>query len=353
MRVNAFVKHVLTLSFGNAGTMAISLLAAPIISRLFVPEDFGAAALFVTLVMLGGSVAGLNYERAILLPKSRDKSLRLVSISFRAMALVSLALLVIATVLWLLGLPIPFENQLGAWVWGLPLAIWLSGMSSIVLTILTRSKEYRSIAQLTFWQGLITTSGRISAGSIWGSSVSGLIAGFLLGFAAFLTLVRRRSGQIREYFSTRRHLKDLCRIAVEYSDFPVYSMPATFATRFSSRLPIIVIGAMFTPDILGFYAMADRLVRTPLLGVGQAISRVYAQRAAALVCSGNDLRVPFLKTSIGLAATGLVPLGILYCFGTQSAYLILGDRWITAGTYVEISHRGTTQSGWAPYPRQL
>jgi O-antigen/teichoic acid export membrane protein len=82
--------------------------------------------------------------------------------------------------------------------------------------------------------------------------------------------------------------------------------------------------------------MAERLVRMPLLGAGQAVTRVYMQRTAAMVSHGNDLRMPFLKTSIGLAATGLVPMGILFFYGTELLSLILGERWDAAGSYIEI-----------------
>lgn len=331
-----FAKHVATLMAGSAGAMAVSLLAAPIIGRLFTPADYGVAAFFVTLCMLIGSLAPLNYERTILLPKNNEDSFLLISLSLRLLSAISFLILVCVGIVWILGFPLPFGGTLGARAWFLPAGIWLVGMGSIVNSALTRAKEFHTISYTVFGHSTLTTGSRIAAGAIWGSSISGLIGGFLLGYGAYLPLIKRRSRVLLRLISPRQSLRRLKNIATEYKDFPLYSMPATFAMRLSSRLPILVIGAIYAPEVLGFYAMADRLIRSPIMSAGQAIRNVYLQRTASLRSRGASLRAPFVKTTIGLTLLGLIPFGALAFFGTDLLRILLGERWIPAGQYVEV-----------------
>ncbi len=321
---------------GNVGAMLVSLLAAPIIGRLFNPSDYGVAALFVTISMLFGSIAPLNYERAVLLPKDNKSMMLLMALSLRSVNTVALLVLLTEILLWLLDLPLFFGASLGTWAWILPAGIWLAGTRNVLFSLLTRIKDYRAISYTEFGQSILTTGSRVAAGLAWGSSISGLIGGFLLSYCAYLALLKGRLNNIISFLSERQSWSSLKGIAIEYRDFPLYSMPATFSTRFSSKLPILVIGAIFAPEITGFYAMADRLIQAPLMAAGGAIRRVYLQRTAAIVNRGASLRSPFIKTTIGLLLLGLIPFGFLGFFGAEFIQFLLGERWESAGKFVEI-----------------
>ncbi len=68
-----FVRNSLKLVSGAAIAQAISLLLAPVITRLYSPSDFGT---FTFLIALAGGIALIGtfrYEMAIMLPKD-DKS---------------------------------------------------------------------------------------------------------------------------------------------------------------------------------------------------------------------------------------------------------------------------------------
>ena len=64
-----FADNVLTLTGGATIALLITLLASPITSRIFGPQEFGLAALFRSPATMLGAIACLRYEMAIVLPK--------------------------------------------------------------------------------------------------------------------------------------------------------------------------------------------------------------------------------------------------------------------------------------------
>jgi len=66
---NAFVRSVSVLVGGTAGAQILLVLAAPLLTRLYTPEDFGLLAVYASLLALIGVISSLRYELAIPLPE--------------------------------------------------------------------------------------------------------------------------------------------------------------------------------------------------------------------------------------------------------------------------------------------
>jgi O-antigen/teichoic acid export membrane protein len=64
-----FADNVVDLTVGSAIAFGVSILASPITSRLFGPQEFGLAALFMSGAAILGAIVCLRYETAIVLPK--------------------------------------------------------------------------------------------------------------------------------------------------------------------------------------------------------------------------------------------------------------------------------------------
>ncbi len=70
-----FLRDVVKLLTGTTAAQIITILTAPLISRLFDPRAFGTLAIFVSLISIVGVIVCLRYEQAILLPE-RDEELQ-------------------------------------------------------------------------------------------------------------------------------------------------------------------------------------------------------------------------------------------------------------------------------------
>ena len=62
---NTFVYGVSLLVGGTAGAQMLTVLAAPLLTRLYSSEDFGLLSVYTSLLALIGVISSLRYELAI------------------------------------------------------------------------------------------------------------------------------------------------------------------------------------------------------------------------------------------------------------------------------------------------
>ena len=75
-----FSRDVLTLMTGSTIAQAIPIAITPILTRLYMPEDFGVLALFVAVTAILGSIANGCYEFAIMLPEQDEDSINIAAL---------------------------------------------------------------------------------------------------------------------------------------------------------------------------------------------------------------------------------------------------------------------------------
>lgn len=333
---SSFVRNVVVLAGGRGAALIVALLLTPIIARLFTPADFGVVAVLFAVSQMIGDISTLNYQRAVLLPKTVEKSGEVLFLSKAVLLLVVSLLLAFLGVLKLTGVEIPYSSMLGGWVWAVPLVVGIIGMGHVRCMTLTRSKEYGVIARADIGQALTTTGSRIGLGMLFGSSVWGLASGYLLGLAVRLGMLQGHNDIYNRVSATKAQWHRLTTVAREYKDLPLLNMPSELMISISTKLPLLTLGVWLGSSVVGFYAMASRLVKGPLDTVSVALRRVYLQRAAELEADGRGIHGIFLKTTITLFILGVAPFGILWLFGEEILGFVLGEAWREAGRYVEI-----------------
>ncbi len=82
--------------------------------------------------------------------------------------------------------------------------------------------------------------------------------------------------------------------------------------------------------------MAARLMQLPIALVGESVRRTYLQKAAELKNKGIELVPSLIKTTVILAAIGLLIFSPLLVWGPELFVIALGDQWLEAGKYVAI-----------------
>ncbi len=68
------VRNVAVLLGGAAVGQVLLLLASPVVSRIYTPEDFGAFGVYLSLVAFFAAIASLRLELAIPLQKLREEA---------------------------------------------------------------------------------------------------------------------------------------------------------------------------------------------------------------------------------------------------------------------------------------
>lgn len=96
-----------------------------------------------------------------------------------------------------------------------------------------------------------------------------------------------------------------------------------------------MLGAFFSPIIVGFYALGFRVLQTPLSLVSGAVSQVFFQRASVAKLNGT---LPSLVEELfrRLLIVGILPCLILTIIGEDLFVLIFGKNWAEAGFYTQL-----------------
>ena len=137
------MKNVSKLALGTGIAQLITILASPILTRIFSPEQYGIFALFISMITILSVFSTFRYEYAIVLPKSKRRAEELYFLCIFITILVSITFFLIA---FLFGTKILiFLNftSLNEYILLIPLSILLSGVTQTNDLWLNRNEEYK------------------------------------------------------------------------------------------------------------------------------------------------------------------------------------------------------------------
>jgi len=336
IRIPEFVKNVATLSLGSIAASAISLASVPIISRLFTPDDFGVASLFLSIVTVLAVVATLRYEHAVILPDEKDEATEVAFLSLVILAVWIVVVTVLTTSVYLLAPDFVWIKTLGMWCLLIPVGVCLISVSNVAVSLNTWLKNYRDIALAEGGQAGMMSISRITFGIVSGSTTAGLISGLLLAYATRVSILTRKLHFQESLRSANISKSRLGLLLTRYKQFPKFSMPTALLRSLGQNIPVFFLAVVFLPATVGFYAMANRLMRFPIALVGESVRRTYLQKAAELSNKKMSLAPSLIKTTVVLAATGIIIFSPLLFWGPQLFAIVLGDQWADGGKYVSI-----------------
>lgn len=330
-----FKKNFIVLFTGTTAAQAVAFLFEPVISRLYLPEEFAVFELYVAFIMMIGSIVTLRYEMAIVLPLKKLKALNLMGLAFVITIIISVLTLVIFI---LLGNTISLllnNSEIAHYYWIIPIGVFIFGTYRSLFYWFMRKKKFTLIGTTKITESTTKAISTTSFGFLHFSSW-GLVFGQFLGqFFAIFPLLWKFIKQDRKLLSfiTWKQMKLQ---AKEYSVFPKVNVPQTIIDMLQLSGVVFIISAFFTPDILGQYAKAIRIMVIPLSLIGTSINQVFYQKAASIYQKGGDLRVQTAKLSLALAVVSIPFIIIGLLFSPQIFAFVLGDNWYEAGVMAAI-----------------
>jgi O-antigen/teichoic acid export membrane protein len=332
-----FVRNVATMLVGNVTAQAVTLLAALVVTRLYTPIDFGVMTYITAIIGICSVFSCMQYENAIVLPKEEGKALNVFVLCILCVSMISLLLVLIAY-LWRESLPdLVVKPWLGPWLWFIPVGVFVQGLFVSLSNISIRKKEFTSLSFANVISSISTALIKIVPGIFLGTSIFWLISGNIGGLLVSVVLLFG-SFLHRDLAKIRRFVKrsDIFAAAKEYSNFPQYAILTGLLNSLSQNLPILLFANYFSQDIVGYYGLANSILRKPISLMGDSLSKVYRQKAAELQYEGRKLRNSMVKTTLGLFGIGIIPFGLLTVFGSSIFSIVFGENWATAGLYAQI-----------------
>ena len=324
----------MVVSGGAALGRAITFLATPIITRLFLPEHYGQAAIFISVVVILGSVSTLGYEVAIVIAESAKEATQLVLLSMVVLITFCILLEIMAVIGSVYDVALPWSMALEGWEFFLPWAILISGIEKVQRRFALRNELFSAVAQSEVGKAITMSGTRIVAGLTFVSSMTSLLCGYFAGLLASIMLVWARL-RTNEPICLELPNK-LLPLAKKYHDFPLYNTPVSLLSTASEYLPLLMLGWIFEPYVVGFYAITNRVLRTPIIIVGRSVQQVFMVKASEVSKKNGSLVGPLTKITLGLSIIGLPVFAILFAFGEEIFIVFLGDKWAESGRYAEI-----------------
>lgn len=325
------------LAGGTTIAQAITILVSPILTRLYHPEAFGLVALFATMTSIIGVVACLRYELAILLPKNDDEAANVLGASLLAatfMAAMSglLVLLCRGPILRLLE-----TEALTSYLWLIPIIVLFSAAYTALNYWNSRMKLFGRQAITRTAQSFTTNGFQLALGSAGlvsaGSLIWGTVGGTIIATLILATLVWREDGPL---FRKAVRLDKIVESFKRHRKLPLFDSWGSLLNMASQQLPILVLGIYFTEVLVGYYALAYRVIYLPMTLIGGAIGQVFFQRAAEVHSKGGDLGALVTVVFRRLVMVALLPSLLITSVGREMFVLIFGSNWIEAGTFAQI-----------------
>ncbi|NOZ50486.1 MAG: oligosaccharide flippase family protein [Chloroflexi bacterium] len=305
-----------------------TILASPILTRLYTPADFGVLAVFSSMLGILAVIAALRYEFAIPLPRKDADAVALLKLSAGIVIIFSL---VVAGGVGLLGDAISawtHTPSLKSYLWLLPLGLlsvsgyqvlnyWTARRNQFTLLSFTRTA--RSFARA----GFQVTGGAFDFGAL--GLIGGLVAGRLLGTLSLFWGIFQ--GEKVPPASSVRY------VARRYKNFPLYNAWAALVNAIGMQAPPILFARYFSVNDAGFFSLTMQVLGLPAALIGQAVGQVFYPMAAKHVHEPGAAKAFVERIATVLLAMSFPVFAFVALSGPVLFTIVFGESWLTTGVY--------------------
>ena len=334
--MSKFVKNTLKLAGSTTVAQVVSVLLAPIQTRIFSPEFYGIYGFFFSIASTLTILSTVRFEFAILTVEEKRSANNLFAIVFAIP-------FIFAIIIWLTLLL--FGEKLFNFFGGvnlspysglLAITIFISGTITLFKYYNLRNENFNIVAISNMINSSFSSILMVVLGVLGLNNSYGLIYGNLLGtLLAWLTHV---------FFFIKNEVKAIIgelNFSDMFTQLRVNSKPSLINTIsaffgfFSMQVPSILLTSLFGPEINGYYVLGYKVLKMPSILIGQALSSVFFQSATEARKEG---KLGFLveQSMSKLINIGLFPILLLTVAGRDLVMIIFGPGWSEAGVFIQI-----------------
>ncbi|SEA11041.1 Membrane protein involved in the export of O-antigen and teichoic acid [Desulfuromusa kysingii] len=331
-----FWHQVARLAGGTVLAQGLVIVSTPILTRLYTPDDFGLLQAYISVTAIITVVASWRYEFTITLPKNDEDAAYLFVLSWCALAITTTVL----SVFIFIPTPILYNyfnmGSLHSYLYFIPIGVIGGGGYNILTFMAVRKNQYSSIAITKFSRSIGQVTTQIISG-VLALGASGLLLGDVVGKSGGIFALYSKVWRKERFYLSTISLKKLKALALRYWRFPLISTPSSLINSLGLNLPALLLLTFYGPQVVGWFALGQRVMNIPLSLVGRAVSQVFLGEASTIVQQGHEqLKKFYLKTGLKLLLVGIVPIGSISLFGPKLFAVIFGGSWEQAGVYIQL-----------------
>ena len=328
---NEYIKSITTLVSGSMIAQLVTILCAPIITRIFTPDDLGIYALVTGAITIFGAVTALRYDLCIVSASDEEKVFPLVKLSFLITSGFSL-IIVVGYIIYFRTLDNNYNPFVLAIMAGV--LVWQMGIINIATAYNNRHKDYKLITKTYIQRVTSQNAFNLIAGFLNFNAI-GLCVSHIIGYSAGIR------GQIMPIWKERKRLslvttQEMKDVTVEYSKQATLSTPATLANGLSYSLINYFIEALFSTALVGYYSISYRVLGLPISVVSANISRVFLEKASREYDEKGNF-VDTYRSTMKISIIIGIAMGLaMYFLAPLACEIFFGKGWGVAGTYIRI-----------------
>lgn len=329
---NSFFRNVTTLALGTVISQIIVLASSPLLSRLFTVADFGVLSIFTSISVFFAVLSTGRYEFAIGLPENDAKAKQIFTLIVKIGFVVSLCYLVIIFFLksiFNINDRAGFLKEETAWL--SPLYIFFIAIYSGLGYWFQRFKKYKQITLANAIQVCCTALFSLLFGFL--HIKSGMIFSLIIGvILSCLFLIIRSPGIFGKDFFKLPTLD----VAKEYSSFPRYMILSDLSLTASQQFIPIIFSVLYNTTIVGFFAMANRMLRLPNIVITSSIANVFRNEAIDELREKGNCKKIYIFTFKKLAILSFPIYLIIFIMSPFLFEWFFGKEWLQAGYFARI-----------------
>jgi len=339
LKTGGFGLNAFRLALGTVAGQVLTLLSAPVVTRLFSPESFGILAVYLSLSTILAEVASLRYDAALMITEDPDETLNLASLCVLLSLLSSLLLLGVATSVSGTGLAESIGLTKAVWaLYLVPAAAFILSMQNI-LRLWWISQERLGVASLSgFLQCLFDNGTKMIAGVSGIVGSFGLALGQLVGVTVAVIFLLTRFSRFTGGGVPWKRIKGakMWSSAQRFCTFPLYSSWSSLIHAVTLQVPVLMLGYLFGVEVAGYYLLASRILKVPSRFLGQAVSQSLLKEVAEKRRNGTSVSPLVIAVLGSLTALICLPMGVLLLWGDFLFARIFGAPWAISGVYARI-----------------
>jgi O-antigen/teichoic acid export membrane protein len=329
------IKNLLVLVSGTGIAQIFPIFSAPIIARLYQPQDFGIYAIFYSLVTILTGFSFLEFNNIVIVAPSNQKA-------YEGMILSTLITFTINFFIFLSIIFIPktflvelFGKEIVPFLWVLPITVFFNTMNLLFYTWFLRKGNYELLSKNKIILAVCAVIFQIGIGFLY-IGTSGFILANLISILISLFLLVYSFNINKEFVPDSVNINSLKLVAYEYRKFALVSVWGNTLNIFTLQIPQFLLNNFFGSLVLGQYSLAQRMISIPLGFVSSAIQDVFRQGASKEEIANGNCKKTYLNTlKIGSAFAVVILISCL-TFVPPLFVFVFGAKWTEAGIYVKV-----------------
>lgn len=329
---NQFLRNVSTLAFGTIISQGLVVASSPLLTRIFSVEAFGILSVFTSITVFFAVVSTGRYELAIGLPDKEQNALKIIKLIIFLGFAISLFYLMVIVVLKDV---IHFQDKSGFLLHNTsylaPLYIFFIAIYSALTYWNQRQKKYKLISISNAVQVIAATVLSIifgfmgfQQGMIWALVIGVIIA------SLFVLLKERLLPKIWEQKT------ELVLVAKEYKSFPKYMILSDLSLTASQQFIPLLFSILYSTTVVGFFAMANRMLRLPNIVITSSIANVFRNDAIDEFRASGNCKTLYESTFKKLMVMSLPIYFLIFLVAPILFEFLFGAVWLEAGYYARI-----------------